>query len=147
MIEIKYKTFDELTTRELYQIIQLRIEVFVIEQNCPYQDCDDKDLQSMHLMFWKENKLAAYCRILPPGISYEGYTSIGRVVTHPAFRKQALGKQLMNDAIDRCKHIDPSPIKISAQAYLEKFYQDLGFETISEPYLEDDIPHIAMVMH
>lgn len=139
------KSFDELEPGELYRILQARADVFVIEQQCIYPDADDKDYESMHMSLWDSGQLAAYCRIVPPGISYEHYCSIGRVLSTQAFRKQGYGRELMQYAIEYCNEQFPNHIKISAQLYLEKFYQSLGFETVGEPYLEDEIPHVAMV--
>ena len=138
------KNFYELTTAELYAILQLRIEVFSVEQNCVYQDADGKDQPAYHLCGWDGETLAAYCRILPAGISYK-HPSIGRVVTSPQYRKGGHGRQLMQLAIEKTivQFNDPIII-ISAQQYLTHFYQSVGFVPISEPYLEDGIPHIKM---
>jgi len=139
-----YKTFDELTVDELYAILQLRNEVFSVEQNCVYQDADDKDQPAYHVCGWDGNKLAAYCRILPKDISYQ-HPSIGRVVTSPQYRKGGYGKMLMQLAI--AKAIDQFKdrvIIISAQLYLKKFYESLGFVPLSDTYMEDGIPHIKM---
>ena len=139
-----YRSFHQLTVEEFYAIMQLRNEVFSVEQNCVYQDADDKDQASYHLAGWDGNKLAAYCRILPAGLSYES-PSIGRVVSSPAYRKTGCGRQLMQLAIAKTlAQFNHSLITISAQFYLEKFYTDLGFKQISDVYLEDDIPHIKM---
>ena len=126
----------------------LRQEVFVVEQNCPYLDADDKDREAWHLMgFDKNNTLIAYTRLLPKGISYEKYASIGRVVTAPKARKIGAGKNIMKASLDWCKQLFPlSPIKISAQTYLLDFYKNLGFTPVGEGYLEDDIPHIGMTI-
>jgi ElaA protein len=141
------KAFDELTLLDLYSIIQLRELVFVLEQNCPYLDCDGRDPSSYHLMGKNsEGKLLVYCRILPPGISYPEYASIGRVVSHTQFRNLGLGRELMSLAMEKVKLLFPDvPIKISAQQYLVSFYQDFGFLATGEDYLEDGIPHCAMV--
>lgn len=141
------KTFEELTTQELYLILQARINVFVVEQTCPYEDCDNKDQHSLHLFATNtKQELAAYARLVPPKISYANYASIGRVLTTKNFRGQAIGKQLMERAIEHALGLFPNiPIKISAQQYLLNFYQNLGFEAVGEGYLEDDIPHIAMI--
>lgn len=145
MIEWKYKKFDELTNIELYEILKLRNTVFVVEQNCVYLDTDDKDLKSWHLSGYYQNQLVAYLRILPPGISYDE-ASIGRVVTHPKFRKHGFGIELMKTAIVKTlEQFDTDSIKISAQCYLLNFYSNLGFVAIGEEYLEDDIPHIEMI--
>jgi ElaA protein len=140
----KYSAFDELNVAELYAMMQLRNEVFVVEQNCVYQDADDKDLKSFHLAGWDGNKLVAYCRILPPGVSYPD-ASIGRVVTSPAYRKTGSGRSLMLKAIVKTlSQFTCSKITISAQFYLTKFYESLGFTASGEIYLEDNIPHIEM---
>src|SRR4051812_21585846 len=113
------KKFDELTPHELYAILQLRNEVFVVEQNCVFQDADDKDQHSYHLMGWDENFLAAYTRLIPPGISYP-YASIGRVVTSPKWRQTGLGKLLMQRSIEEMERLfDKISIKIGAQLYLK----------------------------
>ncbi len=139
------KKFEELTTPELYAILRLRSEVFVVEQQCVFQDMDDKDQYCYHLMLWKNGLLAAYTRLVPPGVSYP-YPSIGRVVTSPAARGEGLGKLLMEKSIESVTELfGISPIKIGAQLYLKKFYSSLGFETSSEVYLEDGIEHIEMI--
>ena len=141
------KKIDELTPVELYRIMQLRNEVFVVEQNCVYQDADDKDQLSLHFCGWDNEKLVAYTRIIPPGISYTE-ASIGRVVTSPAYRKTGAGRQLMQESISRtCSQFNCTAIKIGAQLYLKKFYQSLGFVQSSDEYLEDGIPHIEMILH
>lgn len=146
MIRKVIKPFNELSTDELYKILQLRMEVFVVEQNCPYLDCDNKDYSAHHLLFFEEDLLVAYCRVLPEGISYTGYSSIGRVVTKESHRGKNLGRDLMKEAIMWTKKRYHYPIKISAQSYLERFYCDLGFVVVTEEYLEDDIPHKGMVL-
>lgn len=141
------KKFDELTSAELYSILQLRNEVFVVEQNCVYQDADEKDQLSLHFCGWDNKKLMAYTRIIPPGISYSE-ASIGRVVTSPAGRKTGVGRQLMQKSISRTfDQFNCPSIKIGAQLYLKKFYQSLGFIQNSDTYLEDGIPHIEMILH
>jgi ElaA protein len=138
------KKFDELTLHQLYAVMQLRIEVFVVEQNCPFQDADDKDQECYHLMGFHENKLAAYTRLVPAGVIYPE-VSIGRVVTSAAFRRHGAGKELMLKSIDACYELfGTMPIKIGAQLYLQKFYESFGFRQISDVYLEDGIPHIYM---
>jgi len=139
-----YKSFHHLTVAELYAIMQLRNEVFSVEQNCVYQDADDKDQACYHLAGWDGKKLAAYCRILPAGLSYDS-PGIGRVVSSPAYRKSGFGRQLMQQAIAKTHSQFNHPlITISAQFYLEKFYTSLGFKQISGIYEEDGIPHIKM---
>jgi ElaA protein len=139
------KRFDELTPQQLYAILQLRNEVFVVEQNCVFQDADDKDQDSYHLMGFYQNLLVAYTRIVPPGVIYE-QASIGRVVTSPSVRRHGTGKLLMQQSIQSVYELfDKVPIKIGAQLYLKAFYQAFGFEQISEVYLEDGIEHIYML--
>lgn len=146
MINWTCKKFNELTPHELYAILQLRNEVFVVEQNCVFQDADNKDAYCCHLMGWKDGLLAAYTRLVPPGVSYTEM-SIGRVVTSPAARGGGLGRELMEQSIKRCYNLfGNGSIKIGAQLYLEKFYGSLGFVQSSEMYLEDGIPHIEMVL-
>jgi ElaA protein len=141
-----YKSFDELTTRELYAILQLRNEVFVVEQNCVYQDVDNKDLKSFHLMAFEGEVLAAYCRILPAGLSFEE-TSIGRVITAPSHRGKAIGITLIEKAIQViASTYKTNQIKIGAQLYLKKFYESFGFAQTSDVYLEDGIEHIDMLL-
>ncbi|MBK6858711.1 MAG: GNAT family N-acetyltransferase [Saprospiraceae bacterium] len=147
-MEVQIKHFNELSSLELYRIIQLRINVFVVEQNCPYPELDDKDLVSHHVMIWNKNVLIAVTRIVPPGVSYPKYPSIGRVATHLNFRHHGLGKQVMRESINACETLFPGyNIKISAQAYLVSFYEAFDFEAIGEEYLEDNIPHLAMIRH
>jgi ElaA protein len=146
-MQLKWKLnyFKELSTEELYTILQLRNEVFVVEQNCVYQDADSKDSISFHLSGWDGVNLVAYCRILPPGVSYTE-ASIGRVVSSPQYRNKGYGKQLMNEAIiHTLAQFSCKTIKISAQLYLQKFYEQLGFVKLSDSYLEDNIPHIEML--
>ena len=139
------KHFDELTANELYNILQLRNEVFIVEQNCPYQDLDNKDLNAFHLMGTEKNKLLAYSRLLAPGISYSE-SSIGRVVSSPAARKMGMGKRLMEESIHQIKNLfHTDTIRIGAQLYLKKFYESFGFIQEGEGYLEDNIPHIIML--
>ena len=143
-----FKHFDHLTSNELYQLLQLREEVFHLEQNCVYQDMDDKDRLGFHLLGYADNQLAANARILPKGISYSDYCSIGRVCTKQTHRKFGYGKKLVEQAILHCHELYPdTKIKISAQSYLLKFYTELGFEAIGEEYLEDEIPHRAMILN
>ena len=140
----EYKSFGELTVTELYAILQLRNEVFSVEQNCVYQDADDKDQPALHLCGWDENILAAYCRILPKGISYD-HPSIGRVVTSLQYRKGGYGRLMMQLAVKKTMEQFNDPvIIISAQSHLKKFYESIGFAQISDEYMEDGIPHIKM---
>ena len=146
-IEFFIKSFEELSTIELYRILKLRSEIFIVEQNCVYQDIDDKDLKCHHLMCLVDGNLAGYTRIVPPGFTYED-ASIGRVVTGSEYRGLGLGKKLMENSIKGCQDIlKESKIRISAQFYLLKFYNALGFKEIGSPYDEDGIPHIEMVLN
>lgn len=139
------KTFNELTNSELYQILQLRSEVFVVEQNCVFQDIDNKDQESYHLLCLINGILAGYTRLLPAGLSYNEI-SIGRVVTAPAFRGIGLGKELMQKSIEACEKIfEKTTIRIGAQRHLSKFYNSIGFIESGKPYDEDGILHIEMV--
>lgn len=145
-IEWCCKAFNEISATELYQILQLRSEVFVVEQNCVYQDIDGKDLKSLHL--WAQNekgKVLSYCRILPPGVSYD-YPAIGRVVSSQDFRGMGLSREAMKKSIDKIFQMYPQSgrITLSAQLYLEKFYTSLGFRREGDVYDEDGIPHIQM---
>jgi ElaA protein len=142
---LKIRTFEELNNKELYNIITLRETVFVVEQNCPYLDCDGKDFESLHMGIYAEDKLQAYVRLVPPGLSYDSW-SIGRVVVSPEFRGLGLGKMVMQEAIEYLKNEKKAEkITISAQEYLLRFYNELGFHQVGEGYLEDDIPHVKMV--
>ena len=124
----------------------MRAAVFVVEQNCIYQDADGKDIFSFHLSGITENgELVAYCRIVPPGISFPE-VSIGRVVTAPQARGQGAGKELMQKSLEHIQQIyGPVPVRIGAQCYLKKFYADLGFREEGDEFLEDNIPHIEML--
>ena len=144
MIKWTLKKFDELLPLELYSILQLRNEVFVVEQNCVFQDADNKDQASYHLMGWKDQKLIAYSRIIPAGIAYD-VASIGRVVTSPVVRKNGAGKMLMEESLAAVKKIFGNvPIKLGAQLYLKNFYESFGFNQSGPIYLEDGIQHIEM---
>lgn len=139
------KPFSELNPYELYDIIKLRNEVFVVEQNCVFQDADDKDQNCYHLLGLIEKDLAAYARLVPAGVSYDKI-SIGRVITSPAYRRSGAGRALMKQAIKECFNLfGEQDIKIGAQLYLKHFYQDFGFLQTSDMYLEDAIQHIEMV--
>lgn len=145
MINWVLKKYNELTVDELYAILRLRTEVFVVEQNCVFQDMDNKDQYCYHLAGWKGDLLAAYTRIVPSGISYDDAPSIGRVVTSPQARGEGTGRLLMEKSISELFRVyGVSPIKIGAQLYLKKFYESLGFEQTSDIYDEDGIDHIEM---
>lgn len=145
MITFKIKSFFELTTQELYNLLQLRSEVFVVEQDCVYQDIDGKDQKALHVLGFKNNNLVAYTRIFKPGDYFE-YASIGRVVVFKNERSFKYGYDIMEISIKAIKdYYNETVIKISAQCYLKQFYSKLGFKAKGEEYLEDDIPHIAMI--
>lgn len=145
MITWQCKSFYELTVEELYKILQLRSEVFVVEQRSAYQDCDGKDPLSFHFMGWDGGELIAYTRLIPKGISYPDAASIGRVVIAPPFRRRNIGKQLIAKSLEEVKVLfGDVPLKISAQSYLIRFYESFSFKTIGNVYLEDGIEHIAM---
>lgn len=144
-INWKCQSFSELSNFELYEILQLRNEVFVVEQNCPYQDCDGKDLKAFHLSAWQNEILVAYTRLLPVNISYENAASIGRVLTSSSFRKQNIGRELMTKSIEKIYELfGEVPILIGAQLYLKRFYESFFFSQSGEMYLEDGIEHITM---
>lgn len=141
----KSKKFSDLNTFELYELLHLRSEVFVVEQNCVFQDMDNVDQECFHLTGYVENKLVAYARIVPPSVVYPE-ASIGRVVTSSSVRKEGLGKELMKQSISLIyKLFGVVPIKIGAQYYLEQFYTAFGFLPVSDVYLEDGIEHIYML--
>ncbi|MCL4141349.1 UNVERIFIED_CONTAM: hypothetical protein GTU68_059068 [Idotea baltica] len=145
MLNISTKTFNELTTQELYDLLQLRSEVFVVEQDCVYQDVDGKDQLALHVLGYKEGKLVAYTRIFKPGLYFKE-ASIGRVVVVESERQFKYGYSIMKASTKAIQdYYNETIIKISAQTYLIKFYNNLGFKIVGEEYLEDDIPHIAMV--
>lgn len=139
------KAFHELSTKELYAILQVRTDVFVVEQNCPYLEVDGKDLHSFHLYKEVNGHIMAYLRILPPGVSYE-QSSIGRVLVAKTHRRQGLGYELVQKGIDFIHYeLHEHEIKIQAQHYLRAFYASFGFQAVSDVYLEDDIPHLDMI--
>jgi ElaA protein len=146
IIRWECKHFRELTAKELHAVLALRCEVFIIEQNCPYLDPDHKDEHSYHVMGWAGGKLVAVSRIVEPGISYDEI-SIGRVATSSAVRGTGAGKMLMTKTMEYIQqHFGKVPVRISAQSYLQKYYEGYGFKrTEKEEYLEDDIPHLDML--
>ncbi|MEC3963924.1 GNAT family N-acetyltransferase [Flagellimonas halotolerans] len=144
-MEVLVKTFEELSTKELYQILRLRSEVFVVEQDCVYQDVDNKDQKALHVIGIKNDGVVAYTRIFKPG-DYFDNVSIGRVVVSKNQRKFGLGKQIMQASLATIDQRFPhKAIEISAQSYLLKFYTELGFNAFGEEYLEDGIPHRRML--
>lgn len=146
MLTVTVKSFDEFTVDELYDVLQLRSEVFVVEQDCVYQDLDGKDRKALHIIGYNEkNKIVAYTRIFNAGDYFEK-PSIGRVVVASTARKYGYGHEIMKASIAAIEqHYNSKTIKISAQTYLKKFYETHGFSQIGEVYLEDGIPHIAMI--
>ncbi|MFK5957511.1 MAG: GNAT family N-acetyltransferase [Lutibacter sp.] len=145
MLQVITKSFSELTTNELYAILQLRSEVFVVEQDCVYQDVDGKDQKALHVIGVKNNKIIAYTRIFKPG-DYFTKASIGRVVVAKKEREFGYGHVIIKHSIKAIKkYFNETSIKISAQTYLKKFYESHGFLKIGEEYLEDGIPHIGML--
>ncbi len=144
-MEAVVKTFDELSTQELYEILRLRSEVFVVEQDCVYQDVDNKDQKALHVLGLKDGELVAYTRMFKPG-DYFKNASIGRVVVPKSQRKYGHGKQIMQvSMVALAQRFPNTTIEISAQKYLLKFYTELGFEAVGEEYLEDGIPHVRML--
>ena len=145
MLDITVKSFTDLSIRELYAILQLRSAVFVVEQHCVYQDIDGKDQKALHVLGIKNDNIVAYTRVFKPGDYFE-HASIGRVVVAKTERQHNYGYDIMNASIRAIQErFEESTIKISAQAYLINFYNNLGFKQMGEVYLEDAIPHIAMV--
>lgn len=140
------KTFEDLSVHELYQVLRLRSEIFVIEQQCIYLDADNKDQKCHHLLFFDDGRLAAYTRLVPAGVSFVEI-SIGRVVVGADFRGKGLARKLMEESIKQAYRVfGTQPIRIGAQFYLKEFYASLGFEQQTEVYLEDDIEHIDMLL-
>jgi ElaA protein len=146
MASFALKAFAEMSPDELYDVLALRQQVFVVEQACAYLDCDELDRGALHLMGrGSEGLLVAYARLLPPGLRY-AEASIGRVVTHRHSRRSGLGRRLMGQAIARVRERFGDPIRIGAQRYLEEFYRSIGFVPVGEPYDEDGIPHVEMML-
>ncbi len=144
-MKIFVKAFEELNLHELYELLQLRAEVFVVEQDCVYQDIDGKDQKALHVLGYEDGKLVAYTRIFPPGIYFKE-AAIGRVVVKDSSRKNNYGHEILKASIKAIEdHYRTHTIKLSAQTYLIKFYEAHGFQEVGEGYLEDGIPHIAML--
>jgi ElaA protein len=149
MLQWQFARFDALPIRDWYQASVTRVDVFVMEQNCPFQDNDGADLFSWHLLGWCEadgkRALGAYCRLVDPGVKF-AEPSIGRVVTPLALRSKGYGRLLMAEALRRHDALYPGqPNRIGAQQRLERFYQEFGFATVSDTYIEDGIPHVEML--
>jgi ElaA protein len=136
----------ELSAEQVYAVLAARVAIFVVEQNCAYQDLDGLDADAEHLIAWSGTQVAGYLRVLAPGTRFDD-PSIGRIITTKPFRGSGLGRDLVAKGLERTRLRYPGqPVRISAQQYLEKFYRDFGFVAVSEPYLEDDIPHLEMVL-
>ena len=142
-MKVSFYQFNELKNQDLYSILRLRSEVFVIEQNCIYQDIDNKDQIALHVIGEVENKIVAYTRIFKSG-DYFKNASIGRVIVKKSYRNKNYGKKIMDLSIKRIIKLKENTIELSAQKYLIKFYSDLGFSREGEEYLEDNIPHVKM---
>lgn len=144
-MEITAKIFSELSLHELYSLLQLRSEVFVVEQNCVYQDIDGKDMKALHLLGFNEDVLVAYTRCFAPG-DYFKEASIGRVIVKENYRKFGFGHEILQASVKEIENrYNTSKIKLSAQQYLTNFYEFHGFIKTGKGYLEDGIPHIAMI--
>lgn len=145
-MELKIKKFKELTNLELYKIIESRINVFVVEQNCAYHECDNLDQQSYHLFYLDQDQIVAYLRVIPPAVVYTE-SSFGRVLVKKEYRNRGLAKKLIQRAISfiENKFSKTNFIKISAQEYIVKLYETLGFRVVSDRYLDDNIPHYEMI--
>jgi ElaA protein len=145
----QWSRFDELTPRDLYEVVRLREAVFIVEQNCPYPDADGRDPHAWHLLGWiyedEAKKLVAYARLFPPGVRYDE-CSIGRIVSAPEVRGAGFGRALLDEGLRRLESLAPGQrIKIAAQRRLENFYKEYGFNTVSGPYEEDGIIHVDML--
>lgn len=137
------KTFEQLTTHELYQIYKLRCDVFIVEQACAYPEVDEHDLICYHGMKWEKDQLVAYYRLIPG----QPHPHLGRVVVNPNFRSNGQGRELVTQAIQESRRLFPEQaLHAQAQAYLQSFYESFGFTPISKVYLEDDIPHLDMIL-
>lgn len=145
MMVWKIKKFDELNAEEIYQILKIRNQVFIVEQQCPYLDCDGRDMKSYHLFLENNYEIAAYLRIIEKGVSYNEI-SIGRVLVNSKYRGKGLARDMMKEAIGYINNqLNETSIRIEAQAYLTDFYKSLGFKQTSKVFLEDNIPHIEML--
>lgn len=144
-MNFQLKSFDELSGKEVYEVLKSRNEVFVLEQQCIYQDCDNKDKNAYHLLVEEDGEIIAYLRILKKGIAYNE-VSIGRVLVKKEYRRKGLARQIMLKAIDFIdKELNEKSIRISAQQYLIDFYGSLGFKVVSDMYIEDSLPHQEML--
>lgn len=145
-MRVEVKKLEELSSLELYELLRLRTDVFVVEQKCAYPEVDAHDKIATHVLAWEDDQLVACARILPPGSNYPE-ASIGRVAVHQQLRGKELGKQVFNSALREALRLYPGEnVKVQAQCYLEKFYQDFGFKTISKPYPDVGIMHVDMIL-
>lgn len=143
-MDFKIYQFDELSARKLYDVLKLRVDVFVVEQNCPYPEIDGLDQQSIHLLYNENDTIVAYARLVPAGLKYE-FPSIGRVIVHEDARGRGLAKQLLEKSINYIsEQWQAQTIQLQGQVYLQEFYQSFGFQPTSESYDEDGIPHVDM---
>ncbi len=143
--QYQLSSFAELSTSQLYEILKLRSEVFVVEQDCVYQDMDGLDQSSLHLCQWQDSELLAYTRLLAPGLDFDDACAIGRIITSPKVRRKGYGRPILHESIRICEQRWPStPIKLHAQTYLLDFYREFGFSTYGDEFLEDGIPHFFM---
>lgn len=141
-----YSSFDEFSPRHLYEVLKLRQDIFIIEQNCIYDDIDGLDDSSGHLLLLEpEGVLIGYLRIVPAGKKFEEY-SLGRIAIKHSHRGQGLGKTLVEKGIEKVEKAGEQSIRIEAQAHLENFYKDIGFKTVSDIYDVDEIPHLQMIL-
>ncbi len=139
------KKFSELTAQELHDLLKLRQDVFIIEQNCIYSDIDGSDPKAIHVLLYEGNSLVAYSRLFAPNIKFDGASAIGRIIVSPAFRGSKFGRLLIETSISLCNELYPNAeIRIEAQAKLETYYQKYGFKSVSEVYEVDAIPHLQM---
>ena len=146
-MNVMFKTFEQLTTKELYEILRLRSEVFVVEQTCIYNDLDGNDLAAVHMVLIEKEEIVGYLRILNPYVSFDKY-SIGRVIINPKYRNRGLSKILLQQGIDFVKNeLGHSSIKINAQSHLKKMYGSVGFVEFGEEFIEDEILHIPMELN
>ena len=146
ILKWQWSSLGDLSAEQVYAILAARVAIFVVEQNCAYQDLDGLDLDAEHLIAWSGREVAGYLRVLAPGTRFED-PSIGRIITTQRFRGTGLGRDLVAKGIERTRLRYPGRlIRISAQSYLEKFYGSFGFKTVSEPYMEDNIPHVEMIL-
>ena len=145
-MQIEIKPFTALSLEELYAVLRLRSEIFVVEQECIYLDLDGKDMKALHVLGWKGDQLCGYCRVFRPGDYFEE-ASIGRVAVPTDFRGRGYGALIVDFTIQAIhKEMGACPIAISAQAYLQRFYEELGFKAEGDLYKEDGIPHMRMVL-